>query len=232
MHQLASDTLPDLTGQFIDDGALELVALLGARGKENELIVHRMVSDHTCVITLDRYFVTDAFVVPVSASASAARPHTSSAHSTRSSTPSSSCIGTASITGIQIPGIFFAIPLTAITNEFCGTPIYMSPGLFFISLDASLMAAAESLDRNNPNGCHFARHSDMWAISVIVANLISGRRPWWSADPCDRGFAALRSDDTYLIRALNITPEANALSSGASTRTRGGARRSSSSARP
>jgi serine/threonine protein kinase len=94
--------LPDLTGEFIDDGSLLLLCLLGsgaygkvykaldttspphdlayyavkcmhrfepgtrdAKIQENELMVHRMVSDHPRVITFHRQFCTDDFVFVV-----------------------------------------------------------------------------------------------------------------------------------------------------------------------
>jgi serine/threonine protein kinase len=102
MHPSASELLPDLTGQLIDGGNLELLCLLGsgAYGKvykaldttspphdlayyavkcmpnyeagtrdaeiqENELLIHRMVSDHPRVITFHDHFFTDEFVFVV-----------------------------------------------------------------------------------------------------------------------------------------------------------------------
>ncbi|KAJ7194564.1 kinase-like domain-containing protein [Mycena pura] len=261
--KLASDTLPDLTGQFIDDGALELLTLLGAGAygkvymarnttaepdsdeppfyavkcmprykpgsseaeiQENELNVHRMVSDHPCVITFYRYFVTADFVFIVLELSTGGdffhamvqrrcfygRPahikrafneildaveflHRNSIYH-RDLKPENLLCNSAG-TEIRLADFGLATQI-ANTNEYCGTRTYMSP---------------ESIDCDNPRGCYSARHSDLWAISVILVNLISGHRPWGSADPSDRGFARFRKDDSYLIRALNITPETNAL---------------------
>jgi hypothetical protein len=48
-------------------------------------------------------------------------------------------------------------------------------------------------------------------LSVIFTNMISGRHPWYSAEASDRGFAAFRADNNYLLNAMKITRPANAL---------------------
>ncbi|KAJ7691402.1 hypothetical protein B0H17DRAFT_871903, partial [Mycena rosella] len=58
---------------------------------------------------------------------------------------------------------------------------------------------------------HSARHSDLWALSVIFLNMICGRHPWSSAELSDAGYAAFRSDNDYFLKALKLTPPTNAL---------------------
>ncbi|KAJ7090629.1 kinase-like domain-containing protein, partial [Mycena epipterygia] len=257
-----SHTLPDLTGELIDDGALELLRLLGsgafgkvyqaldtssspdapqyyavkcmhrfeadsrdAKIQENELAVHRMVSDHPRVITLHRLFSTDEFVfvvlefspggdffnAMVERRCYRSNPvlikkvfmelldavdfcHRNSVFH-RDLKPENILCSSAG-TDIRLADFGLAIQVALSTQFGCGSRFYMSP---------------ESLDRANSGGCYSARHSDLWALSVIFTNMISGRRPWHIADLSDRGFAAFRADENYLFKALGLTRPASAL---------------------
>ncbi|KAF7337588.1 Protein kinase domain-containing protein [Mycena sanguinolenta] len=64
---------------------------------------------------------------------------------------------------------------------------------------------------NRASPCYSARHSDLWALSVILTNMITGRYPWHGADPTDPGFVAFRSDSKHFIRAFKLTPPTNEL---------------------
>ncbi|KAF7331396.1 Protein kinase domain-containing protein [Mycena kentingensis (nom. inval.)] len=262
MNLPTSDSIPDLTGELIDDGALELVALLGCgaygtvykardtsspaddprfyavkcmrrhlhnsrpdRIQRNELRIHRMASDHPRVITFHRAFTSEDLVFVVLAYASGGdffsalvdrelfrgKPalikkvfneicdgveflHRNSIYHRDIKPENILC----DESGLNIRLADFGLATQApLSREFgCGSRFYMSP---------------ESLDRNNAAGCVSARSSDMWALSVIFTNLISGRHPWSSADTTDQGYATFRGNNNYLYRALNITREANAL---------------------
>ncbi|KAJ7439229.1 serine/threonine protein kinase, negative regulator of sexual conjugation and meiosis [Mycena latifolia] len=262
MFPSASHILPDFTGEFIDDGALELIGLLGsgaygkvykaldttsspdapvhyavkcmprykpdsreAKIQENELMLHRMVSDHPRVITFHRQFSTDEFVfVVLELSAGGdffdalvtrqcyrANPtlikkvfgelldavefcHRNSVYH-RDIKPENILCNSAG-TDIRLADFGLATQIGVSTQFGCGSRFYMSP---------------ESIDRAYTNGCYSARHSDLWALSIIFTNMISGRHPWFSADLSDSGFAAFRRDKDYLLKALKITRPANAL---------------------
>ncbi|KAJ7068654.1 kinase-like domain-containing protein, partial [Mycena amicta] len=262
MPSIISQTLPDLTGQFIDDGALELLCLLGSgaygkvykardtsapldepaiyavkcmpryepgsRGEhfqQEELSVHQMVSDHPRIITFHRYFVTDDYLFLVLEYASGGdfframverqlfRGQTQLIKQAMNQILDAvDCLHRNSIyhrdikpenllcdeDGSDIRLTDFGLSTqTSLSREFgCGTRFYMCP---------------ESLDPSINGGLYCARFSDLWAVSVIFVNLISGRHPWSSADLTDAGFAAFRSDNDYLQRALGITPESSAL---------------------
>ncbi|KAJ7731582.1 kinase-like domain-containing protein, partial [Mycena maculata] len=262
MSPSASHYLPDLTGELIDDGSLELLCLLGsgaygkvykaldtdstpvnpihyavkcmpryeqgsreAKLQENELMVHRLVSDHPRVITFHRQFATEEFVFVVlefapggdvfSAMADRRCYHGKSAlikqflgelldavefcHRNsvyhRDLKPENILCNSAG-TDIRLADFGLSTQIGVSAQFGCGSRFYMSP---------------ESIDPAYANGCYSARHSDLWALGVIFTNLISGRHPWSSAELSDPGFAAFRSDSDYLLRVLDITRPAHAL---------------------
>ncbi|KAJ7921415.1 kinase-like domain-containing protein [Mycena leptocephala] len=262
MPTCPSHMLPDLTGEFIDDGSLLLLCLLGsgaygkvykaldttspphdlayyavkcmhrfepgtrdAKIQENELMVHRMVSDHPRVITFHRQFCTDDFVFVVLElstggdffSAMVDRKcyrrnpklikkvfgelldavefcHRNSVYH-RDIKPENILCNSAG-TDIRLADFGLATQIAVSTQFGCGSKSYMSP---------------ESIDRAYAHGCYSARHSDLWALSVIFTNMISCRYPWHTAEVSDPGFAAFRSDKDYLLKALKITRPADAL---------------------
>ncbi|KAJ7701439.1 kinase-like domain-containing protein [Mycena rosella] len=263
MSPSASYVLPDLTGDFIDGGSLELICLLGsgaygkvykaldtmsspdalvhyavkcmpryepdsreAKMQENELMLHRMVSAHPRVITFRRQFSTDEYVFVVldfcaggdffealvEAQVYRGNPalikqafgelldavefcHRNSVYH-RDLKPENILCNSAG-TDIRLADFGLATQI-AVSRQFgCGSRFYMSP---------------ESIDRAYTTiGCYSARHSDLWALSIIFTNMIAGRHAWLSADLSDSGFARFQSDPSYLLNALKITQPANAL---------------------
>ncbi|KAJ6520228.1 kinase-like domain-containing protein, partial [Mycena sanguinolenta] len=256
-----SHILPDLTGEFIDDGYLQLLSLLGsgAYGKvykavdttslshddpayyavkcmsrfkrgtreaelqENEISLHRMVSDHPGVITFHRHFYTEEFVFVVLDFCSGGDffdalvsrkvfrgnstlikkafgelldavefIHRSSIYH-RDLKPENILCNSAG-TDVRLADFGLSTQVSVSTQFGCGSKFYMSP---------------ESMNRTLP--CYSARHSDLWALSVILTNMITGRYPWHSAELSDPGFAAFRSDSQHFIRAFKLTPPANKL---------------------
>ncbi|KAJ7024990.1 kinase-like domain-containing protein [Mycena alexandri] len=210
-----SATLPDLTGEFIDDGCLQLLCLLGsgAYGKvykaldttsppddldyyapgsrdaqiqENELMVHKMISDHPRIITFHRQCCTEEFVfVVLELSAGgdfftamvdrncfhANPPRVKTAMNElldaveflhrnsvfhRDIKPENILCNSAG-TDIRLADFGLATQVAVSTQFGCGSRCYMSPA--------------------NSNGCYSARHSDLWALSVLLTNIISGRYP-------------------------------------------------------
>ncbi|KAF7325229.1 Protein kinase domain-containing protein [Mycena kentingensis (nom. inval.)] len=93
----------------------------------------------------------------------------------------------------------------------CGSRFYMSPGTPpFCSLPPSLTFIAESIYDSTADGCYSARSSDLWAVGVLFANLVTGRHPWASADYEDPHYVAFRNNSGYLERMLRLTPDASA----------------------
>ncbi|KAJ7656289.1 kinase-like domain-containing protein, partial [Mycena polygramma] len=262
MRTFHADLLPDLTGQFVDDGSLLLMRLLGsgafgkvyeafdttsppdepvyyavkcmtrydpdtheARMLENELKVHDMLSDHPGVITLNRVFATkdyvfavlelstggDLFNAMVERQCFRGNPalikqtlgelldavefcHRNSVYH-RDIKPENILCNSAG-TDIRLADFGLATQIGVSRQFGCGTKIFMTP---------------ESLNPEFLGGCYSARHSDLWAISVIFVNMISGLYPWGSAEVSDRGFAAYRDDKNYLLKALKLTRPTNTL---------------------
>ncbi|KAJ7062805.1 kinase-like domain-containing protein [Mycena amicta] len=257
-----SDSLPDLTGELVDNGTLEILSRVGCgayghvykardttspsdeprfyavkcmrrhehksradRLQRNELRVHKMASHSPHIVTFHRAFVSeemtfvvldyvpgDFFSALVDREIFRCKPtlikkvfheildaveflHRNSIYPSRPQTRESSLrrIGPAH----SARRLWALDSRPDFSNEFgCGSRFYMSP---------------ESLDRTNPGGCYSARSSDIWALSIIFTNLISGRHPWSCAVMTDQGYAKFRSNNNYLYRALRLTREANAL---------------------
>ncbi|KAJ7237519.1 kinase-like domain-containing protein [Mycena haematopus] len=89
---------------------------------------------------------------------------------------------------------FGAATRAAESDEFgCGSPGYMSP---------------ECVDAGN--GTYSPRESDLWALGVLLFNMITGIRPWKVADLSDESYAAFRADEeTYFVETFHLTPAAN-----------------------
>ncbi|KAI8995352.1 kinase-like domain-containing protein [Trametes punicea] len=82
-----------------------------------------------------------------------------------------------------------------IVKEFgCGTTIYMSP---------------ECIGREYGYKPYCARFSDIWALGVILVNMISGRHPWQKATMEDQCFSRFVQDPDFLLHMLPISQGAN-----------------------
>ncbi|KZT73599.1 kinase-like protein [Daedalea quercina L-15889] len=72
-----------------------------------------------------------------------------------------------------------------------GTQSYMSP---------------ECIGSGAPSGPYSTKHADIWALGLILVNLIAGgRRPWGEATLDDPDFRQFTEDDQYLEREYGIS---------------------------
>ena len=55
------------------------------------------------------------------------------------------------------------------------------------------------------------RTSDIWALGIILINMVSNRSPWQKAITTDNCFCEFLLDEEYLLKQLPISREANAL---------------------
>lgn len=55
------------------------------------------------------------------------------------------------------------------------------------------------------------QYNDIWALGVILINLITSRNPWRLATPTDACFDAYRKDPDFLKNVLNLTDEVNSI---------------------
>ncbi|KAJ6506279.1 kinase-like domain-containing protein [Mycena vitilis] len=257
-----SATLPDLTGEFVDGGALLLLHLLGSgsygkvykaidttspadnptyyavkcmhrykpgsreeKMQLNELAIHGMLDDHPRVITMHRIFTSDYFVFVVLelcaggdlfsaiADQQVFRGNAALVKSVlgelldavefchrnsvfhRDIKPEN-ILCSPEGTDIRLADFGLATQVNVSAQFGCGSRRYMSP---------------ESIDREFTSGCYSARQSDLWAVSVIFATMISGHAPWSSAVITDPGFTAFLDDDDIMLKTLRLTRPTNAL---------------------
>ncbi|KAK7061825.1 Serine/threonine protein kinase [Favolaschia claudopus] len=76
-----------------------------------------------------------------------------------------------------------------------GSPFYMSP---------------ESIDKEQ-KGTYSCRHSDIWALGVILTNLTCGRAPWRFANLEDECYLSYLANSDFLLHSLPISKETNAI---------------------
>ncbi|KAJ7658384.1 kinase-like domain-containing protein [Mycena polygramma] len=191
----------------------------------NELTIHGMLDDHPRVITLHRIFTSDHFVfVVLELCAGGDFSNAMADQQVFRGNPAriKSALGelldavefchrnsvfhrdikpenilcSSEGTDIRLADFGLATQVNVSAQFGCGSRRYMSP---------------ESIDREFTSGCYSARQSDLWAVSVIFATMISGHVPWSSAVITDPGFTAFLDDDDILLKTLKLTRPANAL---------------------
>ncbi|KAJ7179027.1 serine/threonine protein kinase, negative regulator of sexual conjugation and meiosis [Mycena filopes] len=60
-------------------------------------------------------------------------------------------------------------------------------------------------------GTYSSRHSDIWALGIILTNLISGRNPWKTATLNDECFVAFLENRDFILNSLPISKGVNEL---------------------
>ena len=100
----------------------------------------------------------------------------------------------------------------------CGSSYYMSPGMLslrylesYTFTDHVLRILAECIDREITSGKYSTRHNDVWALGVILTNMITGRNPWRYATADDDCFSAYLHDNNFLLQVLPISEGVNTI---------------------
>ncbi|KAA1477629.1 kinase-like protein [Dentipellis sp. KUC8613] len=84
-----------------------------------------------------------------------------------------------------------------VTEDFgCGSSFYMSP---------------ECRGREFNVGPFSSRHSDIWALGIVLINMLTGRNPWRNASSEDDCFAAYLHEPDFFLHMFPISRPANAL---------------------
>ncbi len=86
----------------------------------------------------------------------------------------------------------------ASTDFGCGSTFYMSP-----ECNGGLYGEPLTSYASAPN--------DVWALGVILVNLVCGRNPWQRAVPDDASFRALLKDPAFLTQMLPISPQVDTI---------------------
>jgi len=100
---------------------------------------------------------------------------------------------------------------SAVCQDFgCGSSYYMSPGASpFDYKQYLLIFSLECIGREINTGKYSTRHNDVWALGVILTNMITGRNPWRYATADDECFAAYLHDNNFLRQVLPISDGVN-----------------------
>ena len=113
-------------------------------------------------------------------------------------------------TGIQI-GDFGLATYNRFCRNGCGTPRYMSPGQSvvptYILIELTGLECWTS-DKRNP---YDARQMDIWALGIILFNMVTGCSAWEAALPSEKGFKAFIDDEEYLFYSSSISEPLSAL---------------------
>jgi serine/threonine protein kinase len=99
------------------------------------------------------------------------------------------------------------------TRSSCGTPCYMSPGMYHLikyrRTVLLLKLLAESLVPHHAP--YSTAEGDIWALGCILAEMIANVRPWWKASPDDRDYNGYLMDHAALLDVLPVSDAAYSL---------------------
>lgn len=94
----------------------------------------------------------------------------------------------------------------------CGSSYYMSPGTScFLLSRLPLKHHPECIGREVKGENYSTRHNDVWALGVILTNMITGRNPWRYATSEDDCYVAYTRDPDFLIKVLPISSGVNVI---------------------
>lgn len=100
------------------------------------------------------------------------------------------------------------------TNFGAGSSYYMSPGQYTIGISKQETDTVLSLECLNADGHHTSyspRRADIWALGVILTNMITGRCPWKRAALDDGCFHNYVRDPTFLRQMLPLSTAADSI---------------------
>jgi serine/threonine protein kinase len=99
----------------------------------------------------------------------------------------------------------------------CGSSFYMSPGKFCLAFRGSTRSEFWTPECIGPSatgkrGLEYSnRYNDIWALGVILTNLITSRNPWRLATGTDPCFSAYMENRNFLKEVLPISAGINAI---------------------
>lgn len=97
----------------------------------------------------------------------------------------------------------------------CGSAYYMSPGklqplILFVELDSPFLST-ECIGKEQGFLPYSNRTSDIWALGILLINIITSRSPWNKAVTTDDSFCDFLLHENYLCEMLPISKGANSL---------------------
>ncbi|KAJ6631215.1 kinase-like domain-containing protein [Mycena sp. CBHHK59/15] len=212
-----SETIPELTGQFVDDGRLQLLQIIGTgafgvvykaldAASPPDAPIHYAVkcigkvnpSDHKYIVTLHRTFTHEAYQYIVLDLCTSGTLHDAIRKGVFRGKPA--LVKQVFLQVLDVVrhchdrGIYHrdlkpdksCLPC----SDACGTIPYMTP---------------ETLTIGTKTHAYEPFQSDVWALCIILLELISGTRPWRCADYMDPSWRAFIARDDHLRAILPIS---------------------------
>ena len=95
----------------------------------------------------------------------------------------------------------------------CGSSYYMSPGAcLWVSININIdRISSECIGKETAFMPYSNRSNDVWALGVLLVNMVTSRSPWNKATTSDDCFSDFLLHENYLREMLPISKGANAL---------------------
>lgn len=110
-------------------------------------------------------------------------------------------------------GLSTSEPFT--TDTRVGSKAYMSPGMFYFALHTFVCFVLTVFAECAGTQVHVPRYStqksDVWALGIVLVNMVADDQPWQLAATSDYDFAQYLEDPDHIYRILPVSRGVNAI---------------------